>query len=84
MNVQQMVQLIADKQLALLENAYLEAIEAKVPPAELAKVLEALVAAEQLDLAEALGAPAGRGPRRRPRRHPRRRQGRRLGGADLG
>ena len=53
MNVEQMIRMIADKQLGTLETAWLEAIETKVPPAEMAKILEALVA-EHLDLAEAL------------------------------
>jgi transcription elongation factor GreA len=47
--------MIADKQLTLLETTWLEAIEAKVPASEMAKVLEALVP-EHLDMAEALAA----------------------------
>lgn len=53
MNADKMIRMIADKQLALMETAWLEAIEAKVPATDMAKVLEAL-AADHLDMAEAL------------------------------
>ncbi|MFA6134950.1 MAG: GreA/GreB family elongation factor [Phycisphaerae bacterium] len=54
MNVDQMKELVAARQWQSLEGAWLEAVEQKAPAPPLAGVLEALVAADQLNTAETL------------------------------
>ena len=54
MNVDQMKELVAARQWQSLEGAWLEAVEQKAPAAPMAGVLEALVAADQLNTAETL------------------------------
>lgn len=54
MNAIQLKQMIADKQLKMLESAWMEAVEENIPAAEFAAPLEALVKSDNLDLAETL------------------------------
>ncbi len=54
MNVEQVKKWIAAKEPAPVETAWLEAVAESAPAAEMAAVLEALVAAGQLDTAETL------------------------------
>ena len=55
MNAQEMRELIETAQWDELESAWMDAIEAGTPAEDLAAVLEALAAADKLDLAETLG-----------------------------
>ena len=55
MEAQDMLNMIAEGQMEALEAAWIQAVEQNLPLANLAAVLEALVAAEQLDTAEMFG-----------------------------
>ncbi len=54
-NAETMLALIETDELESMESQWVAAVEADLPLADLVKVLEALVAAEHLDLAETLG-----------------------------